>query len=131
MIGILIWDTIISLEPLSAIAPEIGVLRGVSRSIQKKKDWDQEFSAQAQRDVDAVLTQEALQAHALRLTTNRWRTHEIDPNRRTFYLASDATETSIAGVLLSDTGRVITHYAKLDMAYRHIFIHEVYNVEVY
>ena len=31
IVGILIWDATISLEPLSAIAPEINVLRGVSK----------------------------------------------------------------------------------------------------
>ena len=125
VVGILIWDTIVSLTPLSGIADEIDVLKGASRSIKRKSDWDNELSEDVQKNVDKVLSPEKLEVHRTRLKANVWKSEEPEPNRRRIYLASDATETSIAGVMLGEDGRVISHFAKTDLVYTHIYIKEV------
>ena len=44
--------------------------------------------------------------------------------KSTIFLASDATETSIAGVMLDDSGLVINKFARTNITYTHIFVKE-------
>ena len=57
------------------------------------------------------------------LTTNNWVTCAVEPRRKIFLLASDATETRIVGVYLSEQGNPIAHFSK-SLNLTHIYIKE-------
>jgi len=125
--GVLIWDMIVHLKSLQTIVPEINALRGVVRAVTTKRDWDRPFSEREQADLNRTLSRERLQAHYEHLQLNAWQQLQRE-DRPIVYLASDATETSIAGVMLDEGARVIDHFSKLDMMYTHIYVKEVLGV---
>ena len=103
-VGILVWDCIINLSPFSAITEVIDVLRDVSRLMPTKADWRKEFTGPALRDLQTALPVEKLISTYGKLALNPWRSVDVASERE--------TETSTAGVLLSEDGHVVTHFAK-------------------
>ena len=119
IVGILMWDTMINLKPLSEIGAEIEALRQLALANKSKEAWDiplREATAEC-------LLVPALKQHVARLVINDWVSDEDTRAARTVYLASDSTETSIAGVLLNESGAVDS-FGK-EMAKTHIFVKEV------
>jgi len=126
--GVLIWNTIVQLQSMQAIVPEINALRGVVKMVRCKRDWDKPFTRSEQDALDRILTQERLRVHHDALQENQWLFLREEEERPVVYLASDATETSIAGVMLNERAFVIGHFAKLDMKFSHIYVKEVLGV---
>ena len=119
IVGILMWDTMINLKPLSEIGVEIEALRQLALTNVSKAAWDIPL-----RETPAeCLLGPALKLHAARLVHNDWISDEDTRAARTVYLASDGTETSIAGVLLNESGAVDS-FGK-EMPKTHIFVKEV------
>ena len=119
IVGILMWDTMINLKPLSEIGAEIEALRQLALANLSKEAWDVPLHG----TLAECLLGPALKLHAARLVHNDWISDEDTRAARTVYLASDGTETSIAGVLLNDSG-AIDSFGK-EMAKTHIFVKEV------
>jgi len=125
VVGILIWDRILALTPFSSITSEIDALRNATRLMKTKSDWGKPLPQKTIDDVEKVLSQDHLKAHWDSLMTNPWRYYDVQQERAVLFLASDATETSIAGVMLNDKGRVISHHATHGMQKTHIYTKEV------
>jgi len=125
IVGVLVWDCIIHLMPFAAITEQIDGLRVVSGLVEKKSDWDRPLTVQTLRVIQEIFSLERLQSMYAQISLNPWYYGHHDPNRRTFFMASDATEQSIAGVLLNESGRVVTHFAKLNLRPTHIYTKEV------
>ena len=111
--------------PFAAITEQIDGLRVVSGLVEKKSDWDRPLTVQTLRVIQEIFSLERLQSMYAQISLNPWHCGPHDPNRRTFFMASDATEQSIAGVLLNESGRVVTHFAKLNLRPTHIYTKEV------
>jgi len=125
---VLVWDCIIHLMPFASITEQIDGLRGVSRLVEKKSDWDRLLEGKVFTGIQQVFSLHKLQSMYTKISLNPWHYGCPDPNRRTFYMASDATEQSIAGVLLNEKGAVVTHFAKLDLPWTHIYTKEVLGI---
>ena len=119
IVGLLMWDTMINLKPLSEIGAEIEALRQLALVNTSKEAWDFPLRTAL---ADCLL-EPSLKHHAARLMVNDWISDEDTRAARTVYLASDGTETSIAGVLLNESGAVDS-FGK-EMAKTHIFVKEV------
>jgi len=125
VVGVLVWDCIINLVPFSSITEQIDVLRGVSRLMKKKSDWNRDFTGDTLKELQTSLPVEKLRVMYDDLALNPWRHTENNTQREVYFLASDATETSIAGVVLNEHGQVVNHFAKVNMPYTHIYTKEV------
>jgi len=119
IIGILMWNSMIHLSPLAEISAEVDVLRDIASMMQNKADWDKELERPPQR-----LSKDVVERWRVTLAVNPWISVEHLTTARTVYLASDGTETSIAGVLLSDQGVIADSFGK-QLPKSHVYIKEV------
>jgi len=127
IVGICVWDCVICDIPFSDISDAIGALRHSSRACSGKSDWDKPLAETVTKeiltDIRSRLNRSFLNRCLEKLSTNPWITSEPNTDRQLFLLASDATEERIAGVMLSESGRVIKHFGR-GLSRTHVFVKE-------
>ena len=118
--GILVWDVMLQLLPLSSIQVYLEALKEIAPTITSRGKWDEPLRV----DLPVGFSEQELEVLRTRLASNPWRAiTKLAPTKR-YLLASDATETSIAGVLLDENGKYVDHFAKLDLPKAHIYLYE-------
>jgi len=126
IVGILVWGKIVALESFATISKEIDALRGAKKFVLTKADWTKPLEEPHLRKIRQILPQENIGAHRAALSMNTWRKgRQGPPAEETIFLASDATETSIAGVMLSSAGAAVSHFKEHGVKFTHIFAKEV------
>ena len=132
IVGICVWDCVISNTPFSVIAEAIGALRHCSRATKTKSDWDRPLAAtlpkDTLKDVRDRISPSFLNQQLQKLRQNPWIIADTNTQRELFLMASDATNTRIAGVWLSEQGRVIKHFGR-SLTRTHIYIKECQGID--
>ena len=125
--GILTWDCLIRDLAFCRISDAIGALRIASRNVKFKTDWDKPLKTTLNSEdfasVHSRLNKEFLGRELARLRENAWHSYQVRSPAETILLASDATETRVAGVLLSEHGEVIDFFSK-GLNFTHIYVNE-------
>ena len=125
--GILTWDCLIRDLPFCHISDAIGALRIASRNVKFKTDWDKPLNTTLNAadfaGVHARLNKGFLSTELARLRENEWHSYQVRSPSEIILLASDATETRVAGVLLSQHGQAIDYFSK-SLKLTHIYVKE-------
>jgi len=129
IVGILVWDRIVALTTFATISSQIDALRIATKIVKTKADWDKPLVHDQKIAIQNSLAKEKIEEFKAALRLNPWYHGKLRHRaKEVILLASDATETSIAGVMLNEDGKVVSHCYKHGMPYSHIFVKEVVSI---
>jgi hypothetical protein len=103
VIGVIMWDQVISLAPLCRVAEPLEVLRRVAKWVGgKKRRWQETCPVSEAEFV-------SLEAHLMRALSNTWYMEFYTTTEEVVYGASDASDEALGGVLFDEAGSVLSH----------------------
>ena len=119
IVGLVVWDSIVSFTSLAEVRPLINILKSVVPLIMRKKDWDKTCFVPNRKWKDSAHI--ALQ----HMAKNSWIHMPVKDHTFSVFAASDASDTVGAGIiLLGHRLSKLWSFSYPELKERHIFIKE-------